>query len=120
VESAAFLAGLEHSRAAEIRALVRRIESAFPELDTEIKWNAPSFTRAGNHLVTLRLFPDPALQVVLHRGAKKLPAGTDLRFDVEGVPHRWADPTRCVLTLGSTDDVDAVIEAIARWLAQPE
>jgi hypothetical protein len=85
-------------------------------LDSEIKWNAPSFTVKGSNVVTFRLFPEPAFQLILHLGAKKLPEASDLQFEVADLMHRWADPTRCVITIGEAFDWQPLKKAIAEWL----
>lgn len=85
-------------------------------LKAEVKWNAPSFSSSGLNVITLRLFPDPILQIVLHVGSKKLGDAPDLRFDVGGFEHRWAEKTRCVITLPKDFDKVSLLEPIATWL----
>jgi hypothetical protein len=124
-----YLSALEHPRAAEVRNLVNLISTEFPEFNSEVKWNAPSFAIDGLNIVTLRLFPAPHLQIILHVGSKKAPAGLDLRFDVTGVEHTWLDPCRCQLIVASAANTTSgnsnstansvftpVISAIRQWI----
>lgn len=111
-----FLFELNHSRASEIESLSRYLVASFPNLKPEIKWNAPSFIMGGVNVVTLRLFPEPILQVVLHCGSKKLTDAPDLRFEVEALQNRWADQTRCVIDLPKGFNNESLFESIAKWL----
>lgn len=110
-----FLGDLEHTRKDDITRLYSRISDEFKILQSEIKWNAPSFTLNGLNVVTFRLFPEPIFQLVLHLGAKKLPASTNLKFEVAELNHRWADPTRCVITVDEDFDWQPLKKAITNW-----
>jgi hypothetical protein len=99
-----------------IVALASAISVANPELTREIKWNAPSFAVKGMNVVTFRLFPDPAFHIVLHVGSKKLVSNPDLRFTIEGLEHKWADSTRCVITVGNDANESAVNAVVKRWV----
>jgi hypothetical protein len=116
-----FLLNLDHPRAAEIQRLAKHVENEFPALEREIKWNAPSFKVGDLNIVTFRLFPAPHLQVMLHYGSKKLPAGEDLTFEVTGLESRWPDKTRCQITISSQanaeseSEFDALSTAIQNW-----
>ena len=115
-EADAFLKGLEHTRKEDITNLYSRISTEFKMLDPEIKWNAPSFKLKGSNVVTFRLFPEPVFQLILHLGAKKLPASTDLQFEVAHLRHRWADSTRCVITIDENFDWQPLKRAVTEWL----
>ncbi len=119
-----YVSALEHPRAAEVRTLVNLITAEFSDVagfESEVKWNAPSFSIDGVNVVTLRLFPEPHFQVILHEGSKKAPPGRDLRFEVAGVEHKWLDPCRCQLIVGklvtTDDDFAPIISVINEWVA---
>ena len=79
---AAFLDALDHPRKPEIERLVECIAATDPRLEPGIKWNAPSFSIDGRHMITLRISPRDTLQLIFHRDAKP----TAETFT-------WADPT---------------------------
>jgi hypothetical protein len=110
-----FLDALEHPRKRDVRELANSIEVALPWLGREIKWNGPSFKAGDVNIATLRLFPEPHFQLILHCGTKKLPEGTDLTFTVEGLDHRWADTTRCIIEVPSRPEMDRCINAVGLW-----
>jgi hypothetical protein len=115
-----YLSALQHPRAADVRTLVNLMTREFAEVESEVKWNAPSFTLDGVNLVTFRLFPEPHFQVILHEGSKKALPGRDLRFEVTGVEHKWLDPCRCQLIVGASATTDGdfapIISAIGEWV----
>jgi hypothetical protein len=114
------LAGLQHSRKAEIETLRRLIRDAVPDLDETIKWNAPSFGPGGDDRITMRLSPGDRLQLILHRGAR---AGADdfFRFEDPDGLIAWAAPDRGVVTFRDAGDLKAksaaLGEVLRRWVA---
>jgi hypothetical protein len=110
-----FLKGLEHSRKKDILHLTEKIAATFPKFESEIKWNAPSFKSKGTNIVTFQLFPDPAFRIILHIGAKKLTTPTDFRFEISQLVHKWADKTRCVITVEDDLNWQALKLTIKEW-----
>jgi hypothetical protein len=114
------LAGLQHSRKAEIETLRRLIRDAVPDLDETIKWNAPSFGPGGDDRITMRLSPGDRLQLILHRGVR---AGADdfFRFEDPDGLIAWAAPDRGVITFRDAGDLKAksavLGEVLRRWVA---
>ena len=92
----AYLEELSHSRRDEISRLRLAILEAEPTLTESIKWNAPNFLVHGEDRVTFRIHPDPAFQVILHRGAA--PAQVETRVDAPPGLVRWASSDRGILT----------------------
>lgn len=113
-----FLKDLHHSRKTDIRNLYSKISSEFPNLESEIKWNAPSLKLNGTNVVTFRIFPDPAFQIILHFGSKKAPENSDFKFEITRLHHRWADSTRCVVTIDSDLDWPPLKKVIGQWLTK--
>ena len=111
-----FLKGLKHSRKKEIVHLAEKIAATFPKFESEIKWNAPSFKYKGTNIITLQLFPDPAFRIILHVGAKKLTSPPDLRFEIPQLTHKWADTTRCVITVEDDLNWQALNLTIKEWV----
>ena len=113
-----FLTELDHPRKAEVSDLYSYISSAFPDLDSEVKWNAPSFKLRGTNVLTFRLFPAPVFQIILHLGSKRDPQAPNLKFDLVGLEHKWADTTRCVITVTPSLDRQLLADAVGAWTAQ--
>jgi putative SOS response-associated peptidase YedK len=111
-----FLKGLQHTRKEDIESLYSRISAEFKILESEIKWNAPSFKLKGSNVVTFRLFPEPVFQLILHLGSKKLPESTDLKFEVANLKHSWADSTRCLITIDENFEWEPLQKTITKWL----
>ena len=90
-------------------------------LSEGIKWNAPSFARAGTDIITLNLARPDSIRVVFHRGAKAVDTrtGTRLLPDVTGL--RWATDQRADAAFTTPQDVAARAEWLAetahRWIA---
>jgi hypothetical protein len=95
------------------------ILAAGPQLEENVKWNSPNFTNGGEDRVTLRVNPKGGVQVILHRGAKKL----DSSFEVEDPTGEleWRARDRAILTV--VDEAEAsrlapqLTELVTRWIA---
>ncbi|MCB1358639.1 MAG: DUF1801 domain-containing protein [Maritimibacter sp.] len=95
-------------------ALVAVIRDALPEADETVKWNAPSFAVAGQHLVTLMRPKSGGARVVLHRGAGAVDTRTGTRL-LDSADRRltWATDQRAQIGFMTC----AEIAASADWLA---
>jgi len=107
---------MKHSRKQEIIELATKISSSFPNFESEIKWNATSFKSKGENIVTFQLFPDPAFRVILHLGSKKIVNPPDLRFEILQLKHKWADSTRCVITVDEDLNWRVLNLTIKEWV----
>jgi len=114
-EVTAYLSELEHSRTSQIRKFNKAIQAGNPDFAEEIKWNAPSFVLGRKNVLTFRLFPDPTFEVIFHVGSKKLTQPPDLRFEIENYDHKWADMTRCVITISEKSDPKLLLPSINKW-----
>jgi hypothetical protein len=115
----AFLDSLEHTELAGIRSLRAAILAADERIVEHIKWNAPSFGLGGDDLVTMRLAPRDAFQLVFHRGVAKQ-AGAVTVADPDGLL-AWRAADRAVLDIGSSQrEVDlepAIVDLVRAWIA---
>ncbi|HYF61461.1 MAG TPA: DUF1801 domain-containing protein [Herpetosiphonaceae bacterium] len=118
-----FMASLDHPLKAAIEAVRRLVLSADPRLREHIKWNAPSFA-VTEDLVTLRLHPQPMLQLVLHTGAKKRPTPLDVAVDDPAGLLRRLAPDRGIIAFSALDEVEArgaaLVALVRQWVAQVE
>jgi len=114
----AFLKELSHPLLDEIHDLRDVILGSDPAIGEAIKWSAPSF-HTSEHFATTRLNGKPALQLILHLGAKKgvLPAGA---IKDPGNLLKWLGPDRACITFDGHGSVSAVSlqlqEIIRQWL----
>jgi hypothetical protein len=115
----AFLDSLEHAELAGIRSLRAAIVAADERIVEHIKWNAPSFGVGGDDLVTMRLAPRDAFQLVFHRGVAKQAGGVTVA-DPDGLL-AWRAADRAVLDIGSSERAaelePAVVALVRAWIA---
>ena len=114
-----YLAGLTHPHRDGILRLRAAILAADPRLVERIKWNAPSFGLGADDLVTMRLAPGDAFQLVFHRGVAKVAGAVEVD-DPQGLL-AWRAPDRAVVdvrTSARAAELESAIVALARgWLA---
>ena len=100
-------------------ALRAAILAADPQLEENVKWNSPNFSHNGEDRVTLRLNPKGGVQVILHRGAKKLDSAFEL--DDPTGELEWRGHDRAILSVVDEDDATRLApkltELVARWIA---
>jgi hypothetical protein len=115
----AYLDSLEHAELAGIRSLRAAIVAADGRVVERIKWNAPSFGIGGDDLVTMRLAPRDALQLVFHRGVAKR-AGSVTVDDPAGLL-AWRSADRAVAdirTSARAAELGPAVTALVRaWIA---
>ncbi|GAA0880667.1 hypothetical protein GCM10009119_36370 [Algoriphagus jejuensis] len=67
-----FLDALDHPLRTEIELLRSIILESDKGIRENIKWNGPNFIFAGTDRITMKIHPPKQIQLVFHRGAKKL------------------------------------------------
>ena len=113
-----YLAGLGHAHLAGIQRLRAAILAADPRLVERIKWNAPSFGLGDDDILTMRLAPRDAFQLVFHRGVAKV-AGSVTVDDPHGLLD-WRARDRAVLDV--RDDVreaelePVIVDLVRAWV----
>ena len=115
----AYLDSLVHAELAGIRSLRSAVLAADDRIVERIKWNAPSFGVGGDDLVTMRLAPRDAFQLVFHRGVAKQ-AGAVTVDDPAGLL-AWRSADRAVAdirTSARAAELAPAITALVRaWIA---
>ncbi len=115
----AFLDGLDHPLADDVRALRLEILALPVGVQEQVKWKAPSFTYDGVDRVTFNLRPTDRLQLVLHRGAKVRPDGEEFTFADDAGLVEWITPDRGTVTLPPAELAarrPALLDLVARWV----
>jgi len=110
----AYLDALTHAHLTGIRSLRSAILATDPRVVERIKWNAPSFGLGGDDLVTMRLAPKDAFQLVFHRGVATQ-AGAVSVEDPDGLLD-WRAHDRAVVDLTRADPA-AVVDLVRAWIA---
>jgi hypothetical protein len=117
----AFMQVLDHPHKAGIEHLRLLVKSLDARVTEEVKWNAPSF-RLEDHFATFKLYPTKAIELVLHRGAKKKALEAPLQMPEASGLLKWAAPDRCVLHLASSQQLLAreseIRHLLQCWVAQ--
>ena len=116
-----FLDALNHPLRAEIENLRSIILSASESLYENIKWNGPNYAFDGEDRITMKIQPPKQIQLIFHRGAKKLEQPkTHLIEDPSGLLS-WKENDRAVASFKSVDDIKnnepAINEIVLAWLA---
>lgn len=72
IEVSNFLDNQKHPLRAEIDYLRDIILNSNSEIEEKIKWNSPNYVILKEDRFTLKIFPQKQIQLIFHRGAKKL------------------------------------------------
>jgi hypothetical protein len=115
-----FLDELEHPLRTEIDLLRQVILKSVKGLAEDIKWNSPNYCFDGNDRITMRIQPPNQIQLILHRGAKKLVQPRSKLIEDSSGLLVWKENDRAVVTLKSKKDIEnakADLQGIVRkWI----
>lgn len=101
-----FLDHLNHPLRLDIEALRLLILSADDRLAESIKWNAPNYSVGGEDRITMRIQPPRQLQVIFHRGAKKLDQPSTRIIEDSARLLVWKENDRAVATFKTLTDME--------------
>lgn len=94
-----------HPLIAEINELRTMILRAHPQLEENIKWNGPNY-RIGDHdRITMRIHPPKQIQLIFHRGAKKLAQPADRLIEDPAGLLQWKENDRAIMTFKSMEAI---------------
>jgi uncharacterized protein YdhG (YjbR/CyaY superfamily) len=111
-----FLNNLEHSNKSQIIELCQIIQTQIPQLEPNIKWNAPNFAIRETDCITFRLAPKDLLQIILHRGAKVVDNCNFEFADVHNIIE-WKTKDRGIIDLKANKISDEkLIDALRNWV----
>ncbi len=115
-----FLDGQQHPLRTEIEQLRKIILEAENELVENIKWNGPNYAVAGDDRITMRIQPPKQIQLIFHRGAKKLDQTKNKLIDDKSGLLVWKENDRAVATFKTSAEILAAkpnLETIVRnWI----
>jgi len=107
-----FIAELSHPLKNEVEEVCKIIRNAGPDLDEQIKWNAPSFSYKGEYIVTLNIFgAKDKIRLIFHH-----PKTPEVKSDIFDRDHK--DYRRIVVIINMQDlkRKEVEIERIVREL----
>lgn len=114
-----FLQDLNHPLIAEIDTL-RKVILDTCDLTENIKWNGPNYCDKDNDRITMRIQPPKQIQLIFHRGAKKLAQPKNkLIHDPSGLLI-WKENDRAVASFKTVADIENrymfLQEIIKNWI----
>jgi hypothetical protein len=105
-EVSAFLDELRHPYRNEIEQLRTIVLNANKFLAENVKWNSPNYSLGQQDLITIRVMPIATkLQVILHRGAKKIEQPKEKLITTNSKLLVWKENDRAVVTFNSMDQI---------------
>ena len=91
-----FLDDLHHPLRAEIEQLRLTILNADGSITENIKWNGPNYCFENEDRITMRIHPPKQIQLIFHRGVKKLAQPNDKIIDDHSGLLVWKENDRAV------------------------
>tara|TARA_Y100001949_G_C15742626_1_gene224327 strand:+ start:107 stop:502 length:396 start_codon:yes stop_codon:yes gene_type:complete len=120
IDVSQFLDTLNHPLRAEIEALRTIILKACNELTENIKWNGPNYAFDGEDRMTMKIQPPKQIQLIFHRGAKKLEQPKKRMIEDKSGLLIWKENDRAVASFKSIDDVKnnepTINDIVLAWL----
>ncbi len=115
-----FLDDLNLPLRSEIETLRELILSAENELTESIKWNGPNYAHHGEDRITMRILPPQKLQLIFHRGAKKLLQPENRLINDPTGLLMWKENDRAIATFKSLEDIKnaeaAIVQIVQDWI----
>ena len=115
-----FLDEQQHPLRAEIEQLRTIILKSESELVENIKWNGPNYCFNHEDRITMRIQPPKQVQLIFHRGAKKLEQPKTKLIDDKSGLLAWKENDRALATFKNSAEILAAkpnLETIVRnWI----
>jgi len=120
-EVSQFLDELKHPLRAEIDQLRTIILNSDSKISENIKWNGPNYCYQNEDRITMRVQPPKQIQLIFHRGAKKLAQPDNKLIDDKSGLLAWKENDRAIASFKNSDDVrkfKADLEGIVKkWIS---
>ena len=115
-----FIEDLHHPLSAEIEQLRLIILNADNRITENIKWNGPNYCFENEDRITMRIQPPKQIQLIFHRGAKKLPQPNDKIINDNSGLLFWKENDRAVASFKDINDIEnsksALKEIVIKWI----
>ena len=119
-EVTTFLDNLNHPFRNEIEELRTIILSAKSGIEENIKWNGPNYTFNGEDRITMKIQPPKNIQLIFHRGAKKLEQPKDKLINDDSNLLVWKENDRAIATFNNMEEIENAAsdlkEIIRKWI----
>jgi len=119
-EVTAFLDALNHPMRAEIeelRHVILRTDSGIAE---NIKWNGPNYTYRNEDRITMKIQPPKQIQLIFHRGVKKLAQPDSRLIEDESKLLVWKENDRAIVTFKTLDEIrnaqTEIVRIVQKWI----
>lgn len=109
-----FINSQNHPLTKEINLLREIILSCDKGLSENIKWNGPNYVFAGEDRVTMKINPPKNIQLILHRGAKKLEQPKDKLIQDDSGLLLWKENDRAIITFKTASEIQANTTALKK------
>jgi len=106
IDVSLFLDTLNHPLRSEIDSLRTIILQANSELVENIKWNGPNYSLRNEDRITMRVQPPKQIQLIFHRGAKKLEQPSERLIKDESYLLTWKENDRAVITFRNCSEIE--------------
>ncbi len=106
IDVSLFLDTLNHPLRNEIDSLRSIIIQANGELEENIKWNSPNYGFGNEDRITVRVQPLKKIQLIFHRGAKKLEQPSDRLIQDKSTLLQWKENDRAVVTFKNATEIE--------------
>lgn len=115
------MAGLTHARKADaeaLRGILTKVRA--PKLEEGIKWNAPSYSVDGQHVVTFNFSCPESIRLIFHcdTARKETKGAPPMIEDVAGLLE-WQSDIRAIAAFHSSEEVSAAKKSlpdlVKRW-----
>lgn len=100
-----FLDALNHPLRDEIEELRLIILNSTEGLTENIKWNGPNYCFNDQDRVTMRILPPKQIQLIFHRGAKKMIQPKDKLIEDTSGLLIWKENDRAIATFKNRDEI---------------
>lgn len=115
-----FLDDLNHPLRSEIEQLRLILLSAVSGLTENVKWNGPNYCFDDEDRITMRIHPPKQIQLIFHRGVKKLVQPRDKMINDQSGLLVWKENDRAVATLKNIDEIEkyrsALKDIVDEWI----
>ena len=106
-EVSKFLEELNHPLRIEIDFLRNLILDSNVQIVENIKWNGPNYTVQNQDRITMKIHPPKQIQLIFHRGAKKLEQPKEKLINDESNLLIWKENDRAFISFKNVKDIES-------------
>ena len=115
-----FLDNLNHPLRFEIQQLREIILGSSEGLTENIKWNGPNYTFQEADRITMKIQPPKQIQLIFHRGAKKLEQPKQKLIQTDSKLLVWKENDRAIAGFKNMEDIktahEELKEIVMKWI----